>query len=158
MAYRYMTVGWGAVASQPVTPECCDDHWNAPKRQPEKRGGDASFKCSINGGSWSTGQFGRLIASGVCIFFGRLLAVIVKRGAAGGRLIEFSNGADYASLLLVACIWPIWPRFPAITAVFAYRLNVIKVSSKATIKTTTGLESAKFRLFGEKKKGTIRHV
>ena len=164
MAYRYMTVGWGAVASQPVTPECCDDHWNPPKRKLEKRGGegDASFKGYIDGGL--TGRFGSLTASGVCMFFDELFVIIAKRGVLDGHLIGFGNGADYVDdidcvcLLLAACIWPIWPKFSAITAVFAYWLNAANVSSKTTITTTTGLESAEFKLFGEKKKGTIKHV
>ena len=162
MAYRYMTVGWGAVASQPVTPECCDDRWNAPKRKLEKRGGDSSAKCYIDGGL--TGRFGRLAASGVCMFFDKLFVIIAKRGVAGGCLIGFSNdadgvdGIDCVCLPLAACIWPIWPKFSAITAVFVYWLNAANVSSKTTITTTTGLESAEFKLFGEKKKGTIKHV
>ncbi|NMN01992.1 hypothetical protein [Bifidobacterium panos] len=102
------------------------------------------------------------------MFFGKLFAVIAKRGVAGGRLIGFGNGADgvdgidCASLPLATCIWPIWPKFSAITAVIAHWFNAANVSSKTTIKTTTkttmGLESAEFRLFGEKKKGTIKHV
>ncbi len=151
MAYRYMTVNWGAVASHSVTPEYCDDHWNPPKRKPEKRGGDSSFRCSIDGRDGSTGRFGRLTAPDVCTLFDKLFAAIVKREVARGCLIQFSNGADCVCLPLAAGIWP---RFPAITAVFAYGLDATKVS----FKTKTGLESAKFKLFGEKKKGTIKHV
>ena len=97
------------------------------------------------------------------MFFDKLFVIIAKRGVAGGCLIGFSNdadgvdGIDCVCLPLAACIWPIWPKFSAITAVFAYWLNAANVSSKTTI-TTTGLESAEFKLFGEKKKGTIKHV
>ena len=84
-------------------------------------------------------------------FFDKSLAAIAKREVAGGRLIGFSNGADCVCLPLATGIWP---RFPAITAMLAYGINAIKVS----LKTKTGPKSAKFKLFGEKKKGTIKHV